>query len=190
MRKLPLFLVLVALLAGCELGPQGPVLVSPGPVAAGRLAVQTDVAWTQMPSKPPRRLWTVYGPLLDLVVLVDGLEEGQQLFSSEASAGTPVAFRAAATGAGLGEFVLDSLRREGAAALSLDSLRPVAFAGGEGVRAEFRLRDDRGVAKRGFAVARVIDGRLYMILFVAAEDHYFPSLAPAVERIVESARIV
>ncbi|MCL6607872.1 MAG: hypothetical protein K6T74_07235 [Geminicoccaceae bacterium] len=86
--------------------------------------------------------------------------------------------------------VLDGLRRDGWAVLSLDSLRPVPFAGGEGIRAEFRLRDGRGVAQRGFAVARVIDGRLFMILFVAAEDHYFPTLAPAVERIVGSARIV
>jgi predicted Zn-dependent protease len=65
------------------------------------------------------------------------------------------------------------------------------FAGGEGIRAEFHLRDGRtGVAHRGLAVARIVGGRLFAIVFVAAEDHHFPTLLPAVERIDGSARIV
>ena len=44
--------------------------------------------------------------------------------------------------------------------------------------------------RRGRAVAAVINGRLYMILFDAARSHYYNALLPDFEAIVSSARLV
>lgn len=191
MPKRTLALALALLLAACEFGPTK--LIRPGTMAVGRLEARTDIAWSRLPFLGSfRQAATVYGPLLDRLVLVGGVAEGETLFSvSETTLEAPVPFRPAATPLELVEFVFHGLRQVGFVGATLDTLQPASFAGGEGFRAEFRLRDGHtGVAHRGLVVARVTGGRFFAIIFVAADDFYFPTLLPAVERIVESARIV
>ncbi|BCX17092.1 MAG: hypothetical protein KatS3mg117_0774 [Geminicoccaceae bacterium] len=163
MRKLPLALFFAVLLAACRGGPI--IRIAPGEVATSRLAVRTDIAWTEIrdPTSwgwPKQRFWSVHGPLLDRLVLVADLAEGEQLQLTDFETRTrepAVPFRATASGAELAEFVLASLERQGFAGATLDSRRPVSFAGGEGIHAEFRLRDGRtGVAHRGLALARIV----------------------------------
>ncbi|MCX8102421.1 MAG: hypothetical protein N3D77_14425 [Geminicoccaceae bacterium] len=189
MRRARPLLIVVLLLAACETGPLNPVLVPAGPVAVGRMQLRTDTIWTRLPAKPPLQVWTAYGPLLDQLLLHDGLADGQPLVDTAEGRPRPL-FRAALTGPELAEFLLDSLRASGAVDAALLGVRPQPFAGGEGIRAEFRYRQpESGLAMRGVAAARVRDGRLVLIQLVAAEDHYFPALLPAFEQLVASAVI-
>lgn len=187
-RAFPLSLA-VLLLAACATGPVVPVMVPAGPVAVGRLQLRTDTVWTRLPVEPPRQVWTVHGPLLDQLLLHDGLADGQPLVETAEGRTGPV-FRAGLAGPELAEFLLDSQRAAGAVDAAILSVRPQPFAGGEGIRVEFRYRQpESGLAMRGVAAARVREGRLVLIQLVAAEDHYFPTLLPAFEQLVGSAVI-
>jgi hypothetical protein len=72
-------------------------------------------------------------------------------------------------------------------------VEPAKIAGQSGIRFEFKFGtggDDRFETDRhalGFAFE--YEKRLYLILFHATEIHFFGILQPAVERIVESARL-
>lgn len=177
---------LALLVAACEHAAQ-PTLVGPGRVALDdRIAVETPIAWSRLPTRAPNRhAWTVNGPLLDGLNFTFDLADGQPLF--DGLEGSPPTFRAGMSAAEIAELLAASTTAAGATGFRMIASRPWRAGDGEGFRFEYRYEDKSGLEKRGTAVGVVRQGRLSMIDFRAAADHFFPSLAPAVERILETA---
>ncbi len=183
-----LALCLALLLAACEHVAE-PTLVGHGRVALGdRLAVETPIAWSRLPpSAPSREAWTVNGPLLDLLTFTSGLSSGQPLFAG--LEGSPPTFRADMSAPEIAELIGATMTAAGATGFRMIAARPWRTGDAEGFRFDYRYEDKSGLEKRGTAVGLVREGRLWMIDFRAAADHFFQSLAPAVERIFETASL-
>ena len=65
-------------------------------------------------------------------------------------------------------------------------LEPAVIAGHEGIKFEFKFGTGGGIEtdRHALGYAFETDKRLYLILFHAAEIHYFPRMKPEVEKIV------
>lgn len=187
---------LVAFVAGCTHYAALP----PGSFDVhGKLSVSLDRKWSRQVDGPGHiwpEAWTVNGPLLDALNLAVAVEDGRPLVrvTGEAAKAFP-RFRA-----GMGaEDIVGLVQGTLAATIKANdfdtrAVEPVRIAGHDGVRFEFTF--GTGTAGEGIetdrqavGVAFEADKRLYLILFHAAELHYFPGLRGAAEAVIASARL-
>ncbi len=165
----------------------------------GKLVVSLDRKWSRQVEGPSRiwpEAWTINGPLLDVLNVAVAVEDGRSLVKvdSEAAKNFPK-FRA-----GMGaEDIVGLVQSTLAATINANdfesrAMEPARIAGNDGVRFEFTF--GTGTAGQGLetdrhaiGVAFEADKRLYLILFHAAEIHYFPGLRGAAEAVIASARM-
>lgn len=197
LHRIVAILVLVMGLSGCV----AYVALDPGVVELEtRLAVTTDRQWSRMSVHGGRvwnEVWTVNGPLLDSLKIAAGIDDGKPLvFVTEEKAKNIARFRAGMGPEDLVGLVTGTLA-ETAGGKDFEMIRvaPDRVAEHEGVRFEFRF--GTGAAGSGIetdrhaiGVAFEADKRLYVLLFHAAEMHYFEALRPAAEAVIRSARLV
>jgi len=136
--------------------------------------------------------WTQNGPYLDGISFVTGLKDGKALVYQRSRDDRQVPkFRSNMTPPEIAAMVESLFRvRGGAVEFTTTSLAPRPFLGANGFQYDFEHLDSDEVRRRGRAVAAVVDGKLYLILFDAARSHYFNALLPDFEAIVSSARRV
>ena len=136
--------------------------------------------------------WTQNGPYLDGISFVTGLKDGKALVYQRSRDDRLVPkFRSNMTPPEIAAMVESLFRvRGGAVEFTTTSLAPRPFLGANGFQYDFEHLDSDEVRRRGRAVAAVVDGKLYLILFDAARSHYFNALLPDFEAIVSSARRV
>ena len=136
--------------------------------------------------------WTQNGPYLDGISFVTGLKDGKALVYQRSRDDRQVPkFRSNMTPPEIAAMVESLFRvRGGAVEFTTTSLAPRPFLGANGFQYDFQHLDSDEVRRRGRAVAAVVDGKLYLILFDAARSHYFNALLPDFEAIVSSARRV
>jgi hypothetical protein len=136
--------------------------------------------------------WTQNGPYLDGISFVTGLKDGKALVYQRSRDDRQVPkFRSNMTPPEIAAMVESLFRvRGGAIEFTTTSLAPRPFLGTNGFQHDFEHLDSDEVRRKGRAVAAVIDGKLYVILFDAARSHYFDVLLPDFEAIVHSARRV
>ena len=63
-------------------------------------------------------------------------------------------------------------------------LRPATFGAAKGFRFELSLLTQEGLAKRGLAAGTVQDGKLQLIVYLAADLHYYDQYRNEVEGIL------
>ncbi|MCA3245723.1 MAG: hypothetical protein ING29_04495 [Azospirillum sp.] len=182
-------------LAGCAFYAS----VGPGAHAIqGKLDVTLDSTWNRQVDGASNiwpETWTRNGPLLDTVHLAPGIEEGKALVNLPENALREYPrYRAGSSPTDIVAFVQGTLARTVAASdFELVEVAPAEVAGHSGIRFEFRFgagnqgsfETDRHAL--GYAFER--DKQLYLLLFHAAEIHYFAAGKPAFEAIVASARL-
>ena len=136
--------------------------------------------------------WTQNGPYLDGISFVTGLKSGKALVYQRRREDRQVPkFRANMTPFEIAAMVESLYRvRGGAVDFKTVSLTPRAFLGANGFQYDFEHLDSDEVRRKGRAVAVVIDGKLYLMLFDAARSHYFNASLPDFEAMVASARRV
>ena len=136
--------------------------------------------------------WTQNGPYLDGISFVTGLRDGKALVYQRRRDDRQVPkFRSNMTPPEIAAMIESLFRvRGGAVDFKTLSMTPRAFMGTTGFQFDYEHLDSDEVRRRGRAVATVINGRLYMILFDAARSHYYNTLLPDFEAIVNSARRV
>ncbi|HET9398050.1 MAG TPA: hypothetical protein VFO45_04455 [Sphingomicrobium sp.] len=136
--------------------------------------------------------WTQNGPYLDGISFVTGLKDGKALVYQRSRDDRQVPkFRSNMTPPEIAAMIESLFRvRAGAVDFKTLSLAPRPFMGASGFQFDYEHLDGDEVRRRGRAVAAVIDGRLYMILFDAARSHYYSALLPDFEAIATSARRV
>ena len=136
--------------------------------------------------------WTQNGVYLDGISFVTGLKDGKALVYQRRRDDRQVPkFRSNMTPPEIAAMIESLFRvRGGAVDFKTLSMTPRPFLGTNGFQFDYEHLDSDEVRRKGRAVAAVINGRLYMILFDAARSHYYNALLPDYEAIVHSARLV
>lgn len=186
----------VAGLAGCA--TTGYSLVAPGVVGVGDLTLAPAAAWNRAPAMSTGYLrkgseeWTKDGPLLDRLLLIGGVRDGETLFENPRKDAALPVFRAGMLANELEELTESSLAKqfgEGAAAVGTSGLRPQRFGEHRGVMFDLDVAVSDGPDYRGLAGAVVVDDRLYLLLYLAADPHYFDKHRAEAEALITSARL-
>ncbi|RMF65926.1 MAG: hypothetical protein D6740_13585 [Alphaproteobacteria bacterium] len=168
------------LLAGCG-GDIG--LVRPRQqLVAGSFQVTPTRAWNSLKPKgfygrKRVALWTEDGESLDFVAWIAGMYSGSVLFQLPhkliKKREVPV-FRSSMLIPEVAEFIKASYARAlGVTVFDILSLKPRDFGGHPGFVMEFRTVLHDEVPRRGLAAGAIVDGRLYLMLYQAAELHYY-----------------
>lgn len=134
-------------------------------------------------------IWTWNGPQIDRVTLFRGLPEGKAIVSQKANAEQRVpAFRADMTPRDLVSMVEISYRVNGVTVFDIESVEPVDFLGGPGVRLRYAYVSGILFRKKGDCLMRIVDGRLYGMRLESLAGNAYDSVAPHFESLVVSAR--
>jgi hypothetical protein len=195
--RLARFLLILALapLAGCVTGY---TLVQPGVQSFGDMRVTVDDNWNLAPARftpstrKQSRTWTQDGLLLDRLIIIPAVADGETLFvSRNKSAALPV-FHADMLPNEVEELVESSIVKlygEGQSAVSTSNLRPQGFGEHGGFMFEIEAAITESPDYRGSVGAFVVDEKLYMVVFLAAEPHYFNKHAERADAIIKSATL-
>jgi len=177
-------LALSAVLAGCS----NYALLQPARIQLSAVhSVDSAITWNRS-NRGTSEVWTVDGPLLQSIRFVNGLRDGETLFSAAEvkNTGALPRFGKDMDPFEVVEFLRSTLALSGVINVRADGLRPAPFGDLDGFRFEFALVPENGLRLRGFAVGAVHEERLYMIVFTAAALHYYDAYKDVAERIVAS----
>lgn len=178
--RLLLGLALILLLASC----QGYQLVERKQQSVlGVYSVDPQIAWNKL-SEEGAEYWTASGVALDRVIFFRPLAEGDTLFHFTSQTNPP-SFRGDMRETEIQDFFIGSLAAIGREQPVARGLRPFNIGGVEGFRFEYDCYVD-GLAFKGSVVGANLDGRLYLVNFSAARQHYFDHYAPRFEGILNS----
>ena len=192
-----ILLVLVAGIAGCALPAY--TLVSVGPNAIADMRVQAGGGWNLAPAaftpngRADAQTWTQDGPLLDRLVFIPGVPDGEALLNvKEESAALPV-FRKDMLPNDLEELMESTIVKvfgEGNAAVSTSNLRPQMFGDNRGVVFDMQAKVTESPDYRGTVGAFIANEKLYLIYYLAAEPYYYGKHESAAKAIINSTQLV
>lgn len=159
-----------------------------------KLLVDLDRTWNRQVEGPGRlcpESWTSNGPLLDALCIAPAIADGGTVLSEGKDAPK---FRSGMNPTDLLGIIQTGLSQTiKASDFVLVALQPATVAGYEGIRFEFKFgagtAGEAETDRHALGYAFEADKRLYLILFHAAEIHYFPMMMQGVEKIVASARL-
>jgi hypothetical protein len=197
MRKSTLLLAAIIVLAsGCA--AQGYRLVDPGVNSLGPMQVTAGPGWNLAPSyatpgaRQDTQTWTKDGLLLDRLMIIPAVGDGEPIFSSRDKSAALPPFRADMLPNELEELTKSTIVKmfgEGNAAVSTENLRPWGFAEHRGVMFDIRAAVTESPDYRGTVGALIVDKKLYMIMFLAATPHYYDKHKGEAEALIQSAAI-
>jgi hypothetical protein len=188
-------ILLLAALGGCVAGF---TVVQPGVNTFGPMRVTADENWNKAPSaftplaRSQSRTWTQDGLLLDRLVIIPKVADGEPIFNSrDQSAALPV-FRADMLPNEIEELVESSIVKlygEGQSAVSTSNLRPQGFGEYGGLMFDFAASITESPDYRGLVGAFIVDDELYMVIFLAADPYYYDKYAARADAIIKSATL-
>lgn len=190
-----LVIAVVATMAACA-----SITAANGPYKVGKgYTVQLPAIWSDISPVALRlpyvRTLTKEGPSIDLLILTDAIAPGQALTrrvtTSDVRRGRtqiPVV-RTGMNEFELIELVVDSLAVDGFEQVEPTDVTPMTVAGVEGVGFGYTAKTVKGLNIRGLARAmQQPDGKVYLMIFLAPEEHFYGQLAPKITQIFDSAR--
>jgi hypothetical protein len=162
-------------------------------VGNGSMTVTPTGSWNKVPmmgAQPWEDVWTRNGPLLDAVGFVTGVPEGKSLVKQRKKADAQVAvFKADMTPNDLVSMIESWYRVGGVSVFKMDSVDPTSFLGGTGLKLRYSYAPTDGIGKKGAAVLRVVDKKLYLMKLDGVNSHYFDAALPEFDALVASARL-
>ena len=187
LRQCLLAVLLLAVLAGCT---GGYTLVGPGRTQIGdEFSVGPQMAWSQA-QFGERHLWTINGPGLEAIWFYAGIADGEALIADVGSEEDAPRFDADMRPNEVMELTLDSLGRAGAVKVEGTGLRPAQFGSMKGFRVELTLQTAQGLMKRGIAMGTIDEGKLQLIVYLAADMYYYDTYLNEAERILASVEMI
>jgi hypothetical protein len=188
-------IIFLAFLTGCATGN---TLVQPGVNSFGAMRVTADDNWTKVAAKltpsarKKSRTWTQDGQQNDRLMIIPSVEDGEALFvSGNESVALPV-FHAGMSQNEIEELLESSiviLFDEGQSVVGTFNLRPQGFGEHGGFMFDIEAAITDGTDYRGSVGVFVVDEKLYMVLFLAAEPDYFSKHAARADAIIKSATL-
>ncbi len=133
------------------------------------------------------RLLSLDGPMLNRLYLTDGLATGDFLVKPTAKEKPTPTYQKGMAPTELVEFVADSVSALDYQRVETTGLRPTKLAGADGLRFDIKAKTREGLEISGAAAVAEAGGRLYVILYLAPQEHYFQATLPDVERVMTSA---
>jgi len=163
-------------------------------MAGSDMTVNAGSSWKRLPASVSQTrwedVWTRNGPQLDRTTLVRGLPDGKAIIFRETNSDQQVpVFHADMTAQDLMSMVEVSYRVNGVTVFHFESVEPVDFLGGPGVRLRYNYTSGIGIAKRGSCAMRVVDDKLYAMKLESVAGHYFDTVAPEFDQLIASARL-
>jgi hypothetical protein len=184
-----LLAVTAALLASCGGIPR----VAPGPLKVGSAQVTVGRNWSDVTALLPGaskkvRVLSIDGPLLNRLYVTDGLAPGDYLVKRQAKERPTPLIRSDMTVTERIEFVADSLSAMDYQRVETSRPRPATLNGKPGVRFDIAAKTEDGLDIKGAAVAAEVEGRTYLVVYLAPQQHYYEATLAEVEAIMASAR--
>jgi hypothetical protein len=192
--RLVLTLFLVTFLSACVAFS----MVEPGPATVGDLQLDASVAWNQAPSamspaaRSGTKVWTRDGLLLDRIIIIPGVPDGESIFKATNKSQALPAFKADMLPNELEELTESSISKlfgEGQTAVTTMNLRPHRFGENSGILFDVETAVSDGPDYRGFVGAFVNEDKLYMLIYIAAQPFYYDKHRDEAEAVIRSARI-
>lgn len=196
MKRLPIALCALALLAGCATRYG---LVEPKrQTVANVISVQPGMKWNRMSLSGYEghvESWTLDGPVLNTLLFLTGVPDGEPLFTRRSEDPTrqekPPVFRSTMNPLEIQELLEATVARYFQTTLAEGrSLRAETIAEGRGFRFETRMVGRDEVERWGVFVGTVHKGKLYGAWFQGARLNYFERYLPEFDRIIASAKLV
>jgi hypothetical protein len=197
MNKSAALLVLAAaLISACA--SMGYRAVLPGVNSLGALQVNADAGWNLAPAyttpnaRPESQTWTRDGLLLDRLVIIPAVNDGESIFKMRDQAEALPPFRANMLPNEIEELTESTIVKmfgEGSAVVNTEKLRPWGFAEHRGVMFDLAVTVTESPDYRGMVGAFIAENKLYMIIFVAATPHYYDKHIANVEALIKGAAI-
>jgi len=190
-----LILVVAAGLSGCAMSYS---LVAAGVVGVEGLTVQTGSGWNRAPGihTPSNRrgaeTWTKDGMLLDRLVIIPAIGDGEAIMVSQSKSAALPVFKADMLPNELEELVESSMVKafgEGGSVVNTDSLRPHRFGENAGVMFDLTATVSDGPQYRGTVGAFIAEDKLYLIYFIAAVPYYYDKHIAEADAIIRSATL-
>ena len=137
--------------------------------------------------------WTQDGLLLDRLVLIPGVADGESLLVSQSESAALPTFRKDMLPNEIEELMESTLVKyfgEGNAAVSTANLRPQTFGEQRGVMFDIAARLTDSPDYKGTVGAFIADDKLYSVWYIAAEPHYYGKHSDRANAIIESAALI
>src|SRR5262245_11992667 len=184
MPRLLAILLAVAALAACT--TYGSVGLENRKIA-GVYSVSPQIQWNRY-TDGDLEVWTVDGPLLNALQFTSALGDGDALYDIAGREEMP-RFRSNMSESEVMEFVVDSLAAAGAQKVEETGLAPASFGQRPGFRFDLAYQSGDGLDKLGSVLGMLKDGKLYLIIYTGAAQHYYPKYKAAVEALFASIQI-
>lgn len=193
-RHIFLIFCLAISLTACSVATY--TLVSPGTSMVGDLTISSSNTWNLSPataySRKKAQVWTQDGSLLDRLIIIPGVPDGESLFVSRQKDAALPKFRSdmlANEIQELSESSISKLFGEGEVAVSTMNLRPHRFGDNQGFMFDLNAILSDGPEYRGTVGAFVANEMLYFILYIAAEPYYFGKHLEEATTIIQTAHL-
>ena len=190
-------MLLAVLSAGCVTNTY--TLVPTGTTQVGNLAVSPGLNWNLAPkihtpiARRESQSWTRDGLNLNRLIVIPAVPDGEPIFKApQKSAALPV-FR---TGmlpneiVELAESSIEKLFGEGDSVIETDNLRPHRFGDQIGVLFDLRMSLATGPRYRGLVGSFAAADGLYLIIYLAADPHYYEKYRQEAEWIITNSHLM
>ncbi len=160
-------------------------------VVRGAMTVKPSQDWNRWSSRPSERgeIWTLDGVALNELSFFGGVRDGETLYRETFGGMNPQPkFRSTMLPTDLVEFFEASNRIVLQSSLfEIDSMEPAKLGGHDAVRFSYHyVTQGDEIARKGEGVAANIDGKLYLVNFVAPSIHYFDRDIGGVRTMIDS----
>ncbi len=182
-------------LSGCVTGY---TLVTPGLATVGPLTVNASAGYNLAPTmfvggqRKGAQTWTKDGLLLDRLTIIPEVPDGETLLVSRAKDAALPVFRKDMLPNELEELVQSTLTKlfgEGEAVVGTSNLRPHRFGEHRGILFDVAATVSESPEYKGVVGAFIVDEKLNVMWYIAADPFYFDRHRAAAEAIIMSARL-
>ena len=182
-------------LSGCVTGY---TLVEPGPHAIDNMSVNASSGWNLAPSyagggdRKNAQKWTKDGLLLDRLVFIPGIPDGEALAVSRSKDAALPPFRKDMLPNDLEELVESTIVKyfgEGQAAVSTSNLRPHRYGEHRGVMFDIDAVVTESPTYKGVVGAFIANEQLYVMWYIAAHPYYYGKHLSDAEAVIRSATL-
>lgn len=195
MKFRSLFYMSLVILSGCITY----AAVGPGELSYSGLTVQTGTAWNQVPKEAARlsrsesRLLTLNGLLLDRISIIPAVPDGEPILRQYSKAEALPVFKSDMLPNEIEELTESSIVKlfgEGRGAVETANLRPQKYGENRGILFDLEVSVSDGPDYKGVVGALIVDEKLYMVFFLAAEPYYYQKHIDEALEIIKSVRVV
>lgn len=188
--------ILAAALTMTACATQSYTLVPPGAVNVGDLQVAAQQSWNKAPegtgaSRKATEMWTRDGLLLDRLIIIPAVPDGESIFQERDKQAALPKFRADMLPNEIEELTESSITKlfgEGQASVETSNLRPQRYGNDRGMMFNMDIKVTDSPDYRGLAGAFIADRKLYLMMYIAADPFYFDKHVDEVEALMKTAQ--